>query len=301
MVFSAELVPAMVTPFRADGSVDFEKAEKLAQYLVANGCDGILVNGTTGEGPTLTWDEKLDLVRCVKKAVPGHPLMAGAGNNDTYKSVEEAKKMAALGVDALLVVVPYYNKPSQAGMIAHFTAVAQAVPDTEIVIYNIPGRTGVQMIADTMAALHATCPNIIGVKQSFPDMDAVSDITAKLPRATWKTWCGDDSLTLPMMALGAHGTISVLAHLTGPMLRELIQSVKQQNLTKALDLHLKMLNPAKELFFLPNPTVVKTCLARLGLVGPTLRLPMVPPNDAEMKRIDALLETVKPLLPQAVR
>jgi 4-hydroxy-tetrahydrodipicolinate synthase len=293
---TAELIPAMVTPFQRDESIDFEKVEQLAVYLAENGCDGLLVNGTTGESPTLTFDEKVELVKVVKNAVRGRnvQIMAGIGSNDTAKTVEEARKIAALGVDALLVVVPYYNKPSQRGMLEHFRRVAQAV-DTEIVIYNIPSRCVVLMSPDTMAQLHKECPNIIGVKQSYPDMDQVSEITAKLPRDTWKTWCGDDSLTLPMMACGAHGTISVVAHLTGKLMREMIQAAKQGNHEKALQLHLKQLNLSREIFFLPNPTVVKTCLAKLGMMEPVMRSPMVPPDNAEMARIEKILDEYKTL------
>lgn len=295
----AELIPAMVTPFHRDESIDFEKAEQLAVYLADNGCDGILVNGTTGESPTLSFDEKMELLKVVKSAVRGRnvQIVAGVGSNDTAKSVEEARKVAALGVDALLVVVPYYNKPSQAGMTEHFRRVAQAV-DTEVVVYNIPSRSVVLMAPDTMATLHQQCPNIIGVKQSHPDMDQVSEITAKLPADNWRTWCGDDTLTLPMMACGAHGTFSVLAHLTGPLLREMIQAVKAQDMPRALKLHLKQLNLGREIFFLPNPTVIKTCLARLGMMESVLRAPMVLPDEAEMARIDKLLAEYKSLMPQ---
>lgn len=298
--FNAELIPAMVTPFHRDGSVDYEKAAKLALHLIDNGCDGLLVNGTTGESPTLSFDEKMELVKTVKTAVKGRDvkIMTGAGGNDTQKTVEEAKKMAALGVDALLIVVPYYNKPSQRGMLEHFTQVAQAV-DTEIVIYNIPSRSVVRMNVETMAELHQRCPNIIGVKQSFPDMDAVSEITATLPQKSFLTWCGDDTLTAPMMACGAHGTISVLAHLAGNQLRELIQATKANNRERALELHLQLLNVGRELFFLPNPTVVKTCLARLGMMEPTLRPPMIEPDDEESERIDRVLDEIKQIAPSS--
>lgn len=299
---SAELIPAMLTPFKRDESVDYEKAAQLAVYLADNGCDGLLVNGTTGECPTMSFDEKLELLKVVKNAVRGKnvQIMSGVGTNDTKKTIEEAKKLATVGVDGLLVVVPYYNKPCQRGMQEHFRQVAQAVPETEIVIYNIPGRTGVLMSPDTMLALHQECPNIIGVKQSHPDMDQVSEITAKLPATTWRTWCGDDSLTVPMIACGAHGTISVLAHLTGNLLREMIQAAKQGDRVKALDLHVKQLNLAREIFFLPNPTVIKTCLAKLGLMEPVLRAPMIAPDAAEMVRIEQILAEYKALCPQPV-
>ena len=300
--FNAELVPAMVTPFNADGSIDFDAFEKLAIHLIDNGCDGLLVNGTTGESPTLSFDEKMQLVQHAQKAVEGRniKIMTGAGGNDTRKTVEEAKKMAELGVNALLIVVPYYNKPSQRGMIEHFTQVAKAVPNTEIIIYNIPSRSVVRMTAETMATLHKACPNIIGVKQSYPDMDAVSDITATVPQENWLTWCGDDTLTAPMMACGAHGTISVLAHLAGNPLRDMIKATKNNDRQKALNLHLKLLNMGQELFFLPNPTVVKTCLSKLGHMSPTLRAPMIAPDAKEMARIETLLEELKSVTPQTV-
>jgi 4-hydroxy-tetrahydrodipicolinate synthase len=294
---TAELIPAMVTPFREDGTVDYPRAEALANKLVDEGCDGILVNGTTGEGPTLLPDEKVELVNVVKTALAGRnvPLISGVGSNDTRRSAEEARKLARLGIDGLLVIVPYYNKPSQKGMIAHFNEVAMAAPDTEMVIYNIPSRCGVLMSADTMAILHAQCPNLVGVKQSHPDMDCVSEIRAKLPAETWTIWSGDDSLTLPMMACGAHGAISVLAHLTAPLLRRMIQTFKQGNVQEALQLHLKQHYLARELFFLPNPTVVKTCLAEMGTIQGTMRPPMIAPDADELKRIQHLVAEVKRL------
>ncbi len=295
---TAELIPAMVTPFKRDESIDFERAEQLAVYLADNGCDGILVNGTTGEAPTLSFDEKMELAKVVKNAVRGKnvQILSGVGSNNTEKSVEEARKMASLGLDGLLVVVPYYNKPSQRGMMEHFRRIAQAV-DTEIVIYNIPSRSVVLMSPDTMAALHEQCPNIVGVKQSHPDMDQVSEITAKLPSDTWHTWCGDDTLTVPMISCGAHGTFSVLAHLTGNLLREMIQAAKAGDRERALKLHLKQLNLGREIFFLPNPTVIKTCLARLGMMEEVFRAPMVPADDAEMARIEKILDEYKALVP----
>jgi len=306
--FTAELVPAMLTPFKRDETIDFERVEELANYLVDHGCDGLLVNGTTGESPTLSFEEKVELVKVVKKAVngkkdkrTGNPIqiMTGAGGNDTRKTIEEAKKMAALGVDALLIVVPYYNKPTQRGMVEHFTRVAQSV-DTDIIIYNIPSRSVVRMEVATMKKLHEKCRHIIGVKQSYPDMDAVSEITQELPAETWLTWCGDDSLTVPMIACGAHGTFSVLAHLTAPLMRDMIVAAKSGDREKALKLHLKQLNLAREIFFLPNPVVTKTCMARLGLMEPTLRLPMVPPEGDELARIDKILAEYKTLMPQTV-
>ena len=296
-MFNANLIPAMVTPFTPEGSLDLPATANLATYLVKNGCDGLLVNGTTGESPTTSLDEKIQLIQTVKQATSGKsiPIMAGIGTNNTEKTVADAKAIAAIGVDALLVVVPYYSKPSQNGMVEHFSQVAKMV-DTDIVIYNIPSRTGMLMAPETMLKLHTAYPNIIGVKQSHPDMDEVSTITNTLPQDTWTTWSGDDSLTLPMMACGASGVISVAAHLTAPTLRKMIDAFNQGELKTAREYHLKQLTLFKELFVLPNPTVVKTCLAKLGLMDLTFRSPMVLATPKEDQRIQKLLATYQNLI-----
>jgi 4-hydroxy-tetrahydrodipicolinate synthase len=290
VIQTATLIPALVTPFTPNGQVDDDMMRRITDHCVNTGCDGLLVNGTTGEGPTLSLDEKRHLVRLMRPLAKqyGVPIMSGAGSNNTAKSVEEAKAIVAEGVDALLVVVPYYNKPSQAGMVAHFSAVAQAVPNTPIMIYNIPGRCGALMSPDTMLTLHTHHPNIIGVKQSHPDMDAVSDIVRLLP-TTWTTWCGDDSLTLPMMALGAKGVVSVAAHLVAQPMRALIDAMAAGDMSKARAIHLPLMPFFRELFFLPNPTVVKTLLHLQGMGNLTFREPMVPPDTSELVRIKTLL------------
>lgn len=295
--FQAQLIPAMVTPFRRDGSVEHERLEQLALHLIDHGCDGLLVNGTTGESPTLTEEERLENIRVVRAAVRHRniPLMAGVGSNCTHKTVEEAKAAALLGVDALLVVVPYYNRPTQEGLFEHFRQVAQAVPDTEIVIYNIPSRSVVRMAETTMARLHEQHPNVVGVKQSYPDMEAVSAISALLPPETWLTWCGDDALTLPMMACGAHGTVSVLAHLAGDAMQAMIRHVKANQLAEAQALHYRLLPLAQGLFTLPNPTVVKACLARLGFMELAYRSPMMPPSEEEFALVERVLSELQAL------
>jgi 4-hydroxy-tetrahydrodipicolinate synthase len=309
----ARLIPAMVTPFTADASaVDWPRVTQLAQDLVAAGCDALLVNGTTGEAPTLTWDEKVQLVKTVQQAVAGLtingkpvPVMTGAGSNNTAKSVDEAQAMAALGVDALLVVVPYYNKPSQRGMLAHYSAVAQAVANTgpqggptPMMIYNIPGRCGTQMAADTMAELHARYPYIMGVKQSVADLDAATEIRSKLPE-TFQLWSGDDSLTLPMMAVGACGVVSVAAHVVGRPIRQMIDDFLAGQVVQAQGAHYCLFNLFRELFFLPNPTVVKTLLAQQGRLAASFREPMVPPSPEELSRIAAIISAYN-LVPQPV-
>jgi 4-hydroxy-tetrahydrodipicolinate synthase len=290
MIQLATLIPALVTPFLANEALDLPAFEAIAQHCLATGCDGLLVNGTTGEGPTLTLAEKLTLIQATKKVINGRPipLISGVGSNNTQASVADAQAMVAEGVDALLLVVPYYNKPSQAGMVAHFSAVAKAVPNTPIVIYNIPGRCGVLMSAETMATLHAQHPNIMGVKQSHADMDAVSHIARLLPATTWTTWCGDDSLTLPMMALGAKGVISVAAHVAAPAMRQLIDAINAQHYAEARRIHLGLMPLFQQLFTLPNPTVVKTLLHLQGHCQSVFRAPMVPPSPNELTDIKAI-------------
>jgi 4-hydroxy-tetrahydrodipicolinate synthase len=291
-------VPALITPFKSDESLDIEAFERIAKHLIKQGCDALLVNGTTGEGPTLTLDEKKKLIECGLHLASTHqvPLISGVGSNDTRKSIEEAQAMVALGVETLLVVVPYYNKPSQNGIFQHFSAIAQAVPNTEIMIYNIPGRCGVQMSATTMKRLHEAYPNIIGVKQSCPDMDAVSEIMAQGISPSFKVWCGDDSLTLPMLALGAVGTVSVSAHLIPSHMRQMIQLFKSSHIVEAQALHQAIFQLNKELFFLPNPTVVKSLMAAQGFCQPVFRSPIVGPDETEQARIQQLFNLLNQLI-----
>lgn len=291
---------AIVTPFKADLSIDFAALERVTQHLINTGSDGILVNGSTGENPTVTDAEKMLIIQTVKGVIGSQPvkLIAGTGTNDTQSTLALSQLTEKQGVDALLVVVPYYNKPSQKGLIAHYEAVARSV-DSSVIIYNIPGRSIINMAPETMATLAAAAPNIIGVKQSNPDMDQVSDIKALVPGG-FKIWCGDDSLTLPMMTLGAHGTFSVAGHLTGKLIRAMIEAFLRRDLETALALHLKQMQVFKEIFFLPNPTVVKTCLAQLGLMEGHLRLPLVAPEPDELQRIQALTDLVRTLTAEPV-
>jgi 4-hydroxy-tetrahydrodipicolinate synthase len=294
--FSAELIPAMVTPFKRDGALDLIIFKKLMEHLIENDCDGLLVNGTTGESPTLIPAEKIELIEVALDFLKNKTtqLVSGVGSNDTERSIQDAKAVFNQGVETLLLLTPYYNKPSQNGLFEHFKQVAYSVKDAEIILYNIPGRCGVKILPETMWKLHQVCPNIIGVKQSVADMDDASDIASRLSDKDWLIWSGDDSLTLPMMACGkAHGVISVLAHLTGKQIRAMILAFKQGNIAKAQALHLTLFNLARDMFFLPNPTVVKTCLAELGVMNSTFRLPIVPPDAEEMKRIQTILKELQ--------
>lgn len=288
-----DLGTAIITPFTRDNQVDYAALERVANHLIETGTDAIVVNGSTGENPTVSTAEKLEIIRAVKSVIGARPvtLIAGSATNDTETTIALSKASFEAGADGLLVVVPYYNKPSQKGMLAHFGAVAQAV-DAPIIIYNIPGRSVVTMEPATMATLAELHPNLVGVKQSCPDMDAVSDIIRKTP-AEFALWSGDDSLTLPMMALGATGVVSVAAHVVGRPMRSMVDAFKAGNVDKARQIHLSLMDVFREIFFLPNPTVVKACLARMGLIDPYLRLPLVEADGAESDRIDRLFEQIQ--------
>lgn len=296
MTLTFDLCTAIITPFTTDGAVDFPALERVTQHLIDTGSDAILVNGSTGENPTVSEDEKIAVLKTVKAVIGSQPikLIAGASTNCTQTTLALCKATEALGVDALLVVVPYYNKPSQEGLLAHFGAIASQV-STPVIIYNIPGRSIIHMTPETVAELAKRYDTIIGIKQSSPDMDAVSDMRRMTPDA-FQIWCGDDSLTLPMMAIGANGCFSVAGHLTGKLIRRMVQAFHQGDLAQARALHLAQMDVFKDIFFLPNPTVVKACLAQMGLCQPTLRLPLTTITRAEeQKKVTELVGLVNRL------
>jgi 4-hydroxy-tetrahydrodipicolinate synthase len=277
------LITACITPFsEGTQTLDESKFMRVLAHCTDTGSDGLLLFGTTGEGPTLSQDEKNQLwqwAQAFKTTRPVH-LMAAISSNSTQEACLQAQALCESPntpkPDSLLVVVPYYNKPTQAGMIAHFSAVARAANGVPIVIYNIPGRAGVRMEADTMAQLHAAFPTqIIGVKQSVSCLDAFSELKAALPHDAFHIWSGEDSLTLPMMALGGYGAISVSSHFLGERTREMITALQNGDLKKAQDLHQSMLPVFKGLFQVTNPILAKACMARMGLCQPELRLPML--------------------------
>src|SRR5947209_13650581 len=213
------LLTAMVTPFKADGSVDYKAAGELAAMLVADGSDGVVVSGTTGESPSLTDAEKIELVSTVKEAIPGKAVVAGTGSNDTHHSVELSKLAMKAGADALLAVVPYYNKPSQEGMYQHFKAIAEVGP---VIMYNIQGRTAINMTAATTLRC-AELTNVIGVKEASGDLNQMGFVCAGAP-AGFRVWSGDDNFTLPLLAVGGHGVICVISHLAGPAMKAMIEA-----------------------------------------------------------------------------
>lgn len=287
-----EVVTAMVTPFNKDFEVDYQAIEKVANHLAENGTDAILVAGTTGESPTLTHEEELEILKTVKNTVGNKvKIMMGAGSNCTKTAVETSAKMENTGADAILSVVPYYNKPSQKGLIEHFSQVAEAV-DLPIVLYNIPGRTGINMAAETMAELAGKYRNIAAVKQSNADLDLVSEIAVKTPD-DFLIYSGDDSLTLPMLSLGAHGVVSVASHIVGKEIKEMITMFKNGNVQKAKEIQLKTYPLFKAMFIAPNPTPLKAAMQEAGIIEDTVRPPLVKLSEDEKNKLKEVLIPIR--------
>ncbi len=283
-----EVITAMVTPFKKDLTVDFEALEKLTNHLIKNGSDSILVAGTTGECPTLTHEEEREVFKCVQNTAKGTnvKVILGAGSNCTQTAIEASREAEKLNADGILTVVPYYNKPSQKGMIMHFGSIAQAV-DLPIILYNIPGRTGVNMQPKTIAELAEKYPNIIALKQSNSDLDLISDVKSLCPK-DFIVYSGDDSLTLPMLSLGVEGVISVASHVIGNEIKEMIQMFKQGKNKEALNLHLKMYPLFRKIFFAPNPIPIKQILSDLNIMGNSLRAPLTELTESEKEELRAV-------------
>ncbi len=285
---AGEVITAMITPFKEDLSIDYQGLEKLVNHLINTGTDAILVAGTTGETPTLTHEEEDKLFDFVKQTVAGRvKIIMGAGSNCTETAVESSKKARKAGADAILTVVPYYNKPSQKGMYEHFSSIAKAV-DLPIILYNIPGRTGVNMQPATIAKLAKEYKNIVAVKQSNGDLDLISDIKSLCPE-DFTIYSGDDSLTLPMLSLGAHGVISVASHIQGKKVKQMVQAYKKGNIEEALKLHLHLYPLFRKLFMAPNPVPVKAALAHAGIINEYVRKPLVVLDEEEKKELYSVL------------
>ncbi len=287
------VLTAMVTPFSADGSVDLPLAARLAEHLVNAGSDGLVVCGTTGESPTLSWDEQHALLATLKGSLAGRAkLIAGSGSNCTAEAVEATREAAALGADGALVVVPYYNKPPQEGLEAHYRAVAAAAPALPLMLYNIPGRTGTSLEAATVARL-LDCPNVVSYKAASGSTDEVSALRA-LCGDRLAIYSGDDALTLPMLAVGAVGVVSVASHLVGPQISALIQAFFEGDLAGALALHEQLLPLCKALFCTTNPIPVKAALELRGWPVGAPRLPLLSANAAVRQRLSETLAALRP-------
>ncbi|MEP0955034.1 4-hydroxy-tetrahydrodipicolinate synthase [Leptolyngbya sp. FACHB-1515] len=263
----------MITPFTSDGEVNFPVAEALAAHLVSHGTDAIVVCGTTGESPTLSWDEEYELFRVVQQAVSGKAkIIAGTGSNSTEEAIAATQKAARIGIHGSLQVVPYYNKPPQAGLYQHFRAIAEASPDLPLILYNIPGRTGQNLLPETIARL-ASVPNIVAVKEASGNLDQVSQIR-RITSPDFSIYSGDDSLTLPMLSVGAKGVISVASHLVGDAISQMIRAYASGETQTASRIHLQLFPLFKALFVTTNPIPVKAALRLQGWQVGATRLPL---------------------------
>lgn len=280
----------MVTPFTDTGELDLEGAKKLAAYLVEHGSDGLVVAGTTGESPTLTQEEKIALFAAVKEAVGDKAVViAGTGGNSTSASVRLTREAEKLGVDGVMLVVPYYNRPSQEGLYQHFKAIAESTP-LPVMLYNVPSRTGRNMEAETTLRL-AQIPNIVAVKEASGDLDQVTAILRQAPE-DFLVYSGDDSITLPLMAIGGYGIVSVASHVVGDRMQAMVRAYVQGDTVKAAAIHRELFPVFKALFITTNPVPVKAALNMLGLPGGPVRLPLVEATAAEKEKIAAALQAV---------
>ncbi|WP_397545323.1 4-hydroxy-tetrahydrodipicolinate synthase [Rossellomorea vietnamensis] len=281
---------AMVTPFDRKGNIDFTKTTQLIHYLIENGSDSLVVAGTTGESPTLTKEEKIALFRHVVKVVNGRiPVIAGTGSNNTHASIELTKKAEEAGVDAVMLVAPYYNKPSQEGMYQHFKVIAEST-SLPVMLYNIPGRSSVNVSPETIIRL-SKIENIVAVKEASGDLDSMTDIISHTTD-DFMLYSGDDGLTLPVLSIGGAGIVSVASHVIGNEMQEMVSSFLGGNITQAAQLHQKLLPIMKGLFTSPNPTPVKTALQMKGLDVGSVRLPLIPLTEVERAKLSHLLEAL---------
>ena len=260
-----EIITAMITPMNSKKEIDYNSLEKLLVHLVDNGSDALLIAGTTGESPTLTHEEEVELFSFVKAKVGSKcKLIMGAGSNCTITAVKATQNAKAAGADAILSVVPYYNKPSQKGLLAHFSTIAEST-DLPIILYNI------------------------AVKQSLADMDIITE-TRRLCPDDFLIYSGDDSLTLPMMSVGAYGVISVASHVIGKEMKSMINLYKSGRFEEATAMHLKLYPLFKKIFMAPNPVPIKQCLAKMGIIENYVRLPLVPLDEKEQSELYSVLE-----------
>lgn len=267
------VLTAMITPFGPSGEVNYPVTEALANYLVDNGTDTVVVCGTTGESPALTWAEEYELFKVVKGAVGDRAkILAGTGSNSTQEAIEATQKADKLGLDGSLQVVPYYNKPPQAGLKGHFEAIARAVPDLPIMLYNVPGRTSCNLLPETVIEL-SRLPNIVAIKEASGNLDQVSEISRQSSN-DFEIYSGDDSLTLPMLSVGAVGVVSVASHLVGKQLQQMVRAFELGQVGEAAALHLQLFPLFKALFSVTSPIPLKVALALQGWQVGSCRLPL---------------------------
>lgn len=286
MTYFGRVSTAMVTPFDGSGNIDFDKTTKLVEHLLANGSDSLVVCGTTGESPTLSKLEKLEMFKHVVKVVNGRVnVIAGTGSNNTKETIELTKMAEYTGVNAILLVTPYYNKPSQDGLFQHFTAVAEST-DLPVMLYNVPGRTVANLLPETVIRL-SKVKNIVAIKEASGNLSAMSHIISSTDES-FELYCGDDGLTLPAMSVGAKGVISVASHVIGPEIQEMIRELRNGNIIEAGRMHRNQLPLVEMLFSAPSPVPVKTALNLLGIDVGGVRMPLVdlnPQSVEELKKV----------------
>lgn len=288
--YFGRLLTAMVTPFNADGSVNYEKAADLAEWLINNGSDGLVVAGSTGEAATMSAEEKLELFRVVVNRINKRvPVIAGTGSNNTADSVKMTKMAEAMGVDGALIVGPYYNKPTQEGFYQHFAAVAQST-GLPIIVYNVPGRTASNISPAIVARLAADFENIVAIKEAAGNVAQVAELYSVLPEE-FTIYSGDDGLILPFMSVGATGLISVLSNIGGGILQDVMQAYEDGRVREAAKLNARMVPLANAMFIETNPIPVKAAVTLVtGIDAGQPRLPLTPMEPANKAKIVAVLQ-----------
>lgn len=282
-----QIVTAMVTPFNEQGEIDFPATRDLIDYLLANGTDALVVSGTTGESPTLTTEEKITLFKFTVDVVAGRvPVIAGTGSNNTKESVELTIQAENIGVDAVMLVAPYYNNPCQEGLYQHFKTIAEAT-SLPVMLYNIPGRSVVNITVDTIVRL-SEIPNIVALKEANGNLDAMAEIIDRTPTG-FSLYSGDDALTIPVLSIGGVGVVSVSSHIIGNEMQSMIRSFKLGDIQQAAREHRRLLPMMKALFVAPNPSGVKAALNLTGVSVGGVRLPMVPLNDEQLFTVQKAL------------
>ncbi|KWW10969.1 4-hydroxy-tetrahydrodipicolinate synthase [Peribacillus simplex] len=288
MMIFGRVSTAMVSPFDSKGNIDLQKTTKLVNYLIKNGTDSLVLSGTTGESPTLSSEEKIALLRHVSKIVEKRvPIIMGTGSNNTYASIELTKKAEQNGADAIMLVAPYYSRTNQEGLYQHFKAIA-ASTTLPVMIYNIPGRASVNIEPETIIRL-SKIANILAVKEASGDLNAMTEIIAGTDE-DFALYSGDDALTLPVLAIGGVGVVSVASHVAGNELQKIVEAFISGNLKEAARLHQELLPLIKGLFAAPSPAPVKTALQLNGIDVGSVRLPIVPLTEQERLSLASVLK-----------
>lgn len=283
-------ITALVTPFK-NGKVDEGALKKLVEFQIGKGINGIVPCGTTGEAPTLSYEEHKRVIELVVKFTKKRvPVIAGTGANSTEEAIELTEFAKKVGADGALLVCPYYNKPSQEGLYRHFKKIAETI-DIPIILYNIPGRTGVNMLPETVVKL-SKIPNIVGIKEASGSLEQVSEIIKNVQK-DFVVLSGDDSLTLPMLSLGGMGVISVASNIIPDKISQMVSFYLSGKVEKARQIHLEYYDFMKAMFIETNPVPVKTAMSLLGMIEPDVRLPLCEMSDANIVKLKAVLEKYK--------